>query len=100
MKRDLSKPLAPTFGGPGDPKKKYTAKDSANYYAMLKRDSDDFKKLGDEIQKNWGTSKAAQDAKNRIALRSDSTSNNPYFKAKAKTTVKKANGKTTITKKL
>ena len=95
IKNNRDYPLSPTpepsqvSSGAKPPVKKYTAQDSINYYAMQKRQDAD----SDRAFQNFP--KINQQALNRIERRSDSIVNSPYFKAKAKVSVK--NGVTTST---
>jgi len=72
---------------PTPPKKGYTAKDSVNFRRMSERQDADVKK---SFLPNVNNS-----LMDRIERRQDSIVNNPYFKAKAKSSVK--NGVTTRT---
>ena len=72
---------------PTPPKKGYTAKDSVNFRRMSERQDADVKK---SFLPNVNNS-----LMDRIESRQDSIVNSPYFKAKAKSSVK--NGVTTRT---
>lgn len=95
MNRDF--PLSPTpkgsevsSSGPiKPPAKKYTPQDSVNYVRMQDRQSADNNKAFQNFPK------MNEPALNRIDRRMDSMVNSPYFKAKAKVSVK--NGVTTST---
>ena len=77
---------------PKPPVKKYTAQDSVNYQRMMKRQESDIDRSFEGFPKETPRSKAAEA---RMERRSDSLSNSPYFKAKAKVEVK--NGVTSRT---
>jgi len=95
MNRDF--PLSPTpkgsevsSSGPiKPPAKKYTPQDSVNYVRMQDRQSADNNKAFQNFPK------MNEPVLNRIDRRMDSMVNSPYFKAKAKVSVK--NGVTTST---
>lgn len=78
---------------PKPPVKKYTAQDSVNYRGMEKRQDSDF----DALFKPPFPKQVpgANKIQARMDRRADSMSNSPYFKAKAKVSVK--NGVTTRT---
>lgn len=67
---------------PTPPKKGYTAKDSVKFQGMMDRQSKDVKKSFENFPK---VNKSIDD---RISRREDSIANSPYFKAKAKSSVK------------
>jgi hypothetical protein len=98
MNRDF--PLSPTpkgsevsSSGPiKPPAKKYTPQDSVNYQGMVNRQSEDYFSIFKNFPKETPRSKSVEA---RMDRRSDSMSNSPYFKAKAKVEVK--NGVTTST---
>jgi hypothetical protein len=95
IKNNRDYPLSPTpkpsqvSSGAKPPVKKYTAQDSINYSGMQNRQNAD----SDKAVQNFP--KINQPALNRIERRADSMANSPYFKAKAKVSVK--NGVTTST---
>lgn len=80
MTRDIPLPSSDgLFGGPGDPKKKYTAKDSANYEGMMERQYKDIMEY--TKPKHWKKGLPSTEAhviNARMSLRSDSMSKNPY----------------------
>jgi hypothetical protein len=77
---------------PKPPVKKYTAQDSVNYRGMQKRQDSDF----DALFKNFPRNSPVEDKiRDRMDRRTDSMSNSPYFKSKAKVSVK--NGVTSRT---
>jgi hypothetical protein len=99
MKKSINRdfPLSPTpkgsevsSSGPiKPPAKKYTPQDSVNYVRMQDRQFAD----RDKVFQN--SPKVNQAALSRVERRMDSMVNSPYFKAKAKVSVK--NGVTTST---
>ena len=77
---------------PKPPVKKYTTQDSVNYRGMQKRQDSD----SDALFKNFPRySPAESKIQDRMDRRTDSMSNSPYFKSKAKVSVK--NGVTSRT---
>lgn len=65
--------------GPGDPKKKYTTKDSADYYGMIERQQEDIVEYSKP--KHWKKGFPSTEAhviNARMSLRSDSMNKNPY----------------------
>ena len=83
MTRDIPLPSSDgLFGGPGDPKKKYTAKDSNQFMqteARLKKNIDKFRK-----QKTDPSSSITSyvNTKNLINRQVDSLQSNPFFKTR------------------
>lgn len=77
---------------PKTPVKKYTTQDSVNYQGMMKRQDSDYYSLFKNFPKETPGVNKIQD---RMDRRMDSMSNSPYFKAKAKVSVK--NGVTSRT---
>jgi hypothetical protein len=77
---------------PKPPVKKYTAQDSVNYRGMQKRQDSDFDALFKNFPRNSPVESKIQA---RMDRRTDSMSNSPYFKSKAKVSVK--NGVTSRT---
>jgi len=83
MTRDVPLPSSDgLFGGPGDPKKKYTASDSAQFMqtkARLKKNINKFRK-----QKTDPSSSITSyvDTKNLINRQVDSLQSNPFFKTR------------------
>jgi hypothetical protein len=58
MTRDIPLPSSDgMFGGPGDPKKKYTASDSANYMGTYNRQQASFKKAYESMNSMMENSK-------------------------------------------
>jgi hypothetical protein len=58
MTRDVPLPSSDgMFGGPGDPKKKYTASDSANYMGTYNRQQASFKKAYESMNSMMENSK-------------------------------------------